>query len=326
VGCSIAGQKEISNKLVEESPPKRRAFTCALILWNLPRGWLLWYTFRLDFSAQRGHIMDGELTTVFHFNDGQRSFEDLGQPNGATHWREADVRESLGYDSKEGFRRALTRAKQACLTLGLQCEEHFTLQPDGEHLLTRFGCYLVAMNGDTRKPQVAAAQAYFAAIAETFQTHLEHADGIDRILIRSEVTDGHKSLCSTAKAHGVTNYAIFQDQGFLGMYNMCLQKLTRYKGVPDGERLVDRMSKTELAAHLFRLTQTDEKIKRDNIRGQHNVGRTARDVGQKVRKTMMDLSGNAPENLPISEHLKGVTKKLKGTSKKLKSIDRPKRK
>ncbi len=269
--------------------------------------------------------MDCELTTLFHFNDGQRSFEDLGQPNGATHWRESDVREALGYDSKVGFRKAIMRAKQACLTLGMQCEEHFHLQPSGEHLLTRFGCYLVAMNGDTRKPQVAAAQAYFAAIAETFQTHLEAADGIDRMLIRDEVKDGHRSLCSTAKSHGVLNYAIFQDQGFIGMYNMSLQLLERIKGVPSGERLVDRMGKPELAAHLFRLTQTDEKIKRDNIRGQRHLEQTAHEVGRKVRKTMMDLSGKAPEDLPIAEHLAGVKKKLKGTNKKLKAIDKPKK-
>ena len=78
--------------------------------------------------------MAGELATVFHFNEGQTSFEDLGQPNGATHWLEADVMASLGYQSKDGFRKALTRAKQACLALGLQCEEHITLQPDGEHI------------------------------------------------------------------------------------------------------------------------------------------------------------------------------------------------
>lgn len=269
--------------------------------------------------------MDGELTTLFHFNDGQQSFEDLGQPNGATHWREEDLRQALDYQSKDSFRNAIMRAKQACLSAGMQCEEHFVLQPDGQHLLTRFGCYMVAMNGDPRKPHVAAAQAYFATLADTFQSHIEAARGIDRVLIRHEVTDGQKSLCSTAKAHGVVNYAIFQNKGYMGMYNMGLDRLCQFKGVQKGE-LIDRMDKAELAAHLFRVTQTDERIKRDNIRGQYRLEQAAHDVGRKVRKTMMDLSGTAPEDLPIAEHIGDVKKKLKGTSKNLKAIDKPKHK
>jgi DNA-damage-inducible protein D len=268
--------------------------------------------------------MAGEIRTLFHFEDDQPSFEDLGQPNGVTHWQEADVMKALDYQSKDSFRKALTRAKQACLSLGLQCEEHIALLPNGEHLLTRFGCYLVAMNGDPRKPQVAAAQAYFATIADTFESHLQHAEGIDRMLIREEISDGQKSLSSTAKSHGVKNYAFFQAKGYMGMYNMGLQRLCEYKGVPKGQQLIDRMNKTELAAHLFRVTQTDEKIKRDNVRGQYYLEQTAHDVGQKVRNTMLDLSGTAPEDLPIAEHIKDVKKKLKGTSKNLEAIDESK--
>jgi DNA-damage-inducible protein D len=263
--------------------------------------------------GERISEMTTELT-LFHFDDSRESFEDLSQPNGATHWREADVMRSLGYESREGFRRALTRAKQACLSLGLACEEHFLLGPDGEHLLTRFGCYLVAMNGDPRKPEVAAAQVYFAALAETFQSHLEHADGIDRILIRDEVTDGQKSLASTAKAHGIQNYAFFQNKGYLGMYNMSLDRLMQYKGVLTGEKFIDRMSKTELAAHLFRITQTEQKVKNQGVRGQVALEKTAYEVGRTVRNTMIDLSGTEPENLPIGPHIKDVKKRIKSTS------------
>ncbi len=266
--------------------------------------------------------MDTELT-LFHFEENRESFEDLGRANGATHWRQEDLMRALGYHADDSFRKAITRAKQACLSLGMQCEEHFLLQPNGSHLLTRFGCYLVAMNGDPRKREVAAAQTYFAAIAETFHDRIEHAEGIDRILIREEVTDGQKSLTSTAKAHGVRNYAFFQNKGYLGMYNMGLERLCEFKGVKKGE-LIDRMGKTELAAHLFRITQTDERIRRDNVQGQENLERTAYDVGKKVRRTMHDLSGKMPEDLPPESHISDVKKQIKGTSKRFRQIDEKK--
>jgi DNA-damage-inducible protein D len=268
------------------------------------------------------------LPTLFHFDASRTSFEDLGKPNGATHWRGEDLMQALGYESDAAFAKAITRAKQACLSLGLEIEDHFARQADGSTVLTRFGCYLVAMNGDPRKEEVAAAQVYFAAIAETFQNHLEHAEGIDRVLIREEVTDGQKSLAGTAKRHGVDNYGFFQNKGYMGMYNMSLARLEQIKGVPRGEQLIDRMGKSELAAHLFRITQTDEKIKRENIRGQRHLEDTAYVVGKRVRDTMLDLSGTAPESLPIAENIKQVRAKLKQTNKKLTSLDKkkPKRK
>lgn len=261
-------------------------------------------------------------SNLFHFDEGRKSFEDLGQPNGPTHWRETDIREALGYHSSTGFDKAILRAKQTCLSLGIDIEDHFTRQSDGSILLTRFGCYLVSMNGDTRKPQVAAAQAYFAAIAATFQNHLQHADGIDRLLIREEITDGQKSLASTAKQHGVVNYPFFQNAGYVGMYNMNLARLSELKGAKPGEMLIDRMGKEEMAAHLFRITQTDAKIKKENIRGQHGLEEAARDVGKRVRKTMQENSGTSPENLPLAENVKDVRKKLKGTGKNLTDIDK----
>lgn len=255
--------------------------------------------------------------SIFHFDDGRPSFEDLGKPNGTTHWTEEILMNALAYESQQSFRKAVMRAKQSCLSAGLQCEDHFVLQPDGSHLLTRFGCYLVAMNGSTSKPQVAAAQVYFATIAETFQSHIEHADGIDRMLIRDELTAGQKSLASTANKHWVQNFAYFHNKGYMGMYNMGLAALCQLKGTKNGVQLMDRMGKAELAANLFRVTQTDEKIKNQNIRGQSALENAAYSVGQTVRRTMAETSGTKPEHLPLSEDIGQVKKKIKGTSKKL---------
>ena len=225
--------------------------------------------------------------------------------------------ESLGYETQQSFRKTVIRAKQACLSAGIQCEEHFILQPDGSHLFTRFGCYLVAMNGSPSKPQVAAAQVYFATLAQTFQSHIEHADGIDRMLIRDELTYGRKSLASTASQHGVDNYAFFHNKGYMGMYNMGLGALCSLKGVADGKKLMHRMGKAELAANLFRVTQTDEKIKNQNIRGQRSLEDAAHFVGRTVRDTMIATSGTRPESLSLGEDLKQVRKKIKGASKAL---------
>jgi len=258
--------------------------------------------------------------TLFHFEDGRPSFEDLGLPNGITHWSEEVLMNALGYATQASFQKAITRAKQACLSAGLKLEEHISIQANGSHIFTRFGCYMVAMNGDVKKPEVAAAQAYFAAIAETFESHLEHTDGIERILIREEITDIQKALASTSKSHGAQKYGLIQHQGYLGMYNMSLARLAEFKGV-DKKEFIDRMGKDEMAAHLFRITQTEAKIRRDNIQGQDQVERAAKSVGKEVRNAMINIGGVAPENLPVSEHVKDVKKKLKDTSKNMKAID-----
>lgn len=267
--------------------------------------------------------MSDSAVSLFHFDDDRPNFEGLGKANGVTHWDEGILKAALGYESDQAFAKALMRAKQACLSLGIQCEDHFARQANGKHAITRFGCYLVAMNGDPRKPEVAAAQAYFAAIAETFQTQLEHAEALDRVLIREDVKDGEKNLSSTAKAHGLENYAFFQNKGYLGMYNMSLQRLKEVKGIGAKENFLDRIGRAELAANLFRITQTEEKISKENIRGQQRLEQTAYHVGQKVRRTMQELSKTTPEDLPPAEDIKQVRKKLKGTSKRLTKPDQP---
>jgi DNA-damage-inducible protein D len=288
----------------------------------------IWYN-AADLGVTPSQLTKGGLLsdlTLFHFDDGRQSFEDLGKPNGIRYWLESDLMSALEYQTGASFRKVITRAMQACLSLGIPTEENFILQ-DGQYKLTRFACYLIAMNGDPKKPQVAAAQVYFAALAETFRHHLQHAESIDRVLIRREMTDGLKTLASTAKSHGVQNYAYFQNAGYRGMYNMDLARLTAFKGVDgDKEMLLDRMGKDELAANLFRITQTDAKIKNQQLHGQRTLENAAFEVGKTVRKTMMEISGTAPEHLPIADHIKDVKKALKETSKKFKKLDGSKKK
>lgn len=260
------------------------------------------------------------MSDIFHFDPDRPSFEDLGIPNGSQTWRSHDLCEHLDYQ-EAGFAKALMRAQQACLSLGIKTDQHF-IPSEGGYRLTRFACYLVTMNGDPKKPGVAAAQLYFAQLANTFQTQLEHVDGMERVLIREEVSAGSKSLASTASRHGATDFALFQNAGYLGMYNMNLRALMNRKGVPKGKTMLDYMGRTELAANLFRITQTDEKIKTDNVRGQAGLEHTAMSVGKHVRKTMEEISGTSPERLPVSAPLQQVRSKLKSANTSLKKFDK----
>lgn len=261
------------------------------------------------------------MDNAFSCEGGLPQFEKLGVQNGATHWSEELVRNALGYQGEASFRNVLNKAMQTCLTIGTPIEDEFIRLSDGNYVLTRFACYLIAMNGDNKKEEVAAAQVYFARIAETFADSLAHVEGIDRLLIRGEVSDGEKSLSSTAFQRGVTNFGYFQNAGFRGMYNMNYSQLRGHKGVPANKRLIDYMGKTELAAHLFRITQTDEKIKTTGVHGQHALETIANQVGKMVRESMWKISGKTPESLPIAPHVTAVRKTIKSTNKALKKLD-----
>jgi DNA-damage-inducible protein D len=205
---------------------------------------------------------------VFHFDDNKESFEDFAQINGECHWYATDLMKCLGYDDWRAFdNNAINRAVSACLALKLSVQEHFQQckrivegREIDDYKLTRFACYLIAMNGDPRKPQVAAAQAYFATLADTVRRYLEEVENVERVLIREDISDREKSLSSAAKQAGVAQYDYFQNAGYRGMYNMNLNKLRQRRGIPAGVTPLDYMGKTELAGNLFRITQTEEKM------------------------------------------------------------------
>lgn len=269
---------------------------------------------------------------VFHFQDDCPNFEAMGRENGFRFWMASDLARCLGYDDFQAFSKsAINRAIGTCSTLGIPVEENFvqaTTEVGGKSIkdfrLSRFACYLIAMNGDTRKQQVAQAQAYFAAVAESFRQFLEEADDIERINIRDEVSGREKSLSKTAKAAGVDNYAFFQNAGYRGMYNMNLSDLKHRKGMPingKGRSLLDYMGKTELAANLFRITQTEAKINNENITGQGPCEGAALAVGRKVRETMIQLSGTPPESLPLAAPVQEAQRNLKQTHRGFKKLD-----
>lgn len=263
------------------------------------------------------------------FNDfSSDSFEQKSRENGFTHWYASDLMNQLGYKTWASFSKAINKAMTTCNTLGIPIMENFTQVTaviDGvqghDFKLSRFACYLVVMNADNKILPVAQAQAYFATLAGAVQNYITECEKVERINIRSEVSEREETLSSVAFKAGVTNYGFFQNAGYRGMYNKNINALKTVRNVPCNRSLLDFMGKEELAANLFRITQTELKIKNDNITGQSRLETAAHNVGSKVRKTMIEISGVAPENFKAVEDIKKVKSNLKSTSKQIKSID-----
>ena len=272
------------------------------------------------------------IQNVFHFEQENLNFNDLAKDiSGFTYWSARDYMEMLGYESYESFRKAINKAISTCTTLDIDVSENFqqtTIEiagrPEKDFRLSRFACYLVVMNADPKKLQVAQAQAFFAATAEAIRRYVDSAEDVERVLIREEVSTHEKALNSAAKTAGVSDlgFAFFQNAGYRGMYNMNLSQLKQHKGLQQANRsLLDFMGKDELAANLFRITQTELKLKNDQVRGQNNAERVAEDVGKKVRKAMLEISGTKPEDMVLAEDIKKVRTSLKQTHKGLNQID-----
>jgi DNA-damage-inducible protein D len=224
----------------------------------------------------------------------------------------------------------------SCASLNVPIPEVFIADKfldDGKEVdtyrLTRFACFLVTMHADSKKPQVAQAKAVLAAIADALVEEQIQRDALDRIEVREDLEVGERIMSGIAQQAGLKTpeFGIFKDAGFRGMYNMPLQQLIHRKGAPvDANRMLyDFMGKTELAANLFRVTQTAERIKNTGVQGLGGLSQTARQVGAEVRTVMVKSGGTAPEDLPIEEDLTKVKSRLKSANKEMKKLDSPKK-
>jgi len=268
-----------------------------------------------------------------YFTDDGELFESRGISNGGRTWFARDFMHMLGYESMQAFEQAINRAIGTCTTLGIAVLENFqqcTREIEGvqssDYKLSRFACYLVAMNGDPRKRQVAQAQVYFARLADAARQFIQSAQDVERVQIRDEISGRERGLSSTAMKAGVMDYALFQNAGYRGMYNVDLSKLKAMKRLPDTSRsLLDFMGKRELAGNLFRITETEARLKNEGVRGQGPAEHVAHEVGRKVRDVMIQNGGTRPELLPLAGDIKNVRKGLKRTAKELKKLDKLKK-
>ncbi|HSW86280.1 MAG TPA: DNA damage-inducible protein D [Rhabdochlamydiaceae bacterium] len=256
------------------------------------------------------------------------SFESLKKHNqyGVEYWSARDLQPHLGYSQWRRFDNAIKKAIESCRQSGNNPQNHFASagkmvgigsQTDREvedYHLSRFACYLIAQNGDPRKLEIAHAQKYFAIQTRRQEISDQMAADLERIETREQAKMEFKALSGAARDAGVQNkmFGIFHDAGYKGLYGgLGVEAIKSRKGIAPKEQLLDRMNTTELAANLFRMTQTKEKLKKEKIRDQKAAIETHEAVGTKVRLTIQEIGGTLPENIPPAEPIKSVEKRLK---------------
>ena len=258
--------------------------------------------------------------------------------NGIEYWYARELQNVLNYKEWRKFENVINKAKEACENSDISIFDHFVdvaktiKMPKGaektiiDYRLTRYACYLIAQNGDSRKKAIALAQTYFAVQTRkqelTRQEYEQLSEDEKRLYTRKNVKDKNKYLFDTAKLAGVKNYGKFNNYGYRGLYNGETAKdIANRKGISEKEDILDYMSRTELAANLFRITQTDEVLKNKNINNEDDACKTHHNVGQAVRQTIKRIGGTMPEDLPTpSKSAKQIenekNKQLKASNQK----------
>lgn len=252
--------------------------------------------------------------------------------NGMEFWYARDMQELLEYVKWDKFELGpIASAMQACENAGINKESQFIEvfpqsgknlyggRPSKDYKLTRYACYLIAQNGSSKNKAVAFAQTYFAI--QTRRQELTDKEGVNfsdlsedqkRLYMRNQIIAQNKLLASAAKGVGVTtpkDFMIFQARGYQGLYGGRNKKdVLRYKGLSHKADLLDHMGSTEMAANLFKITQTEEKLRKGDVIGKEHANQTHYEVGCQVRKAMLEISGTLPEDLPVAPDVKKIGK------------------
>ena len=275
-------------------------------------------------------------------NKTEKDFESIKHvdENGTEFWYARELMIMLEYSKWGNFIKVIEKAKESCKNSDNNVLDHFAdvgkmvkagvADKEIDDLkLTRYACYLIAQNGDTRKKTIALAQTYFAVQTRkqelTRQEYEQLSEDEKRLYTRKNVKDKNKYLFDTAKLAGVKNYGKFNNYGYRGLYNGETAKdIANRKGISEKEDILDYMSSTELATNLFRITQTDEVLKNKNINNEDDACITHHDVGQAVRQTIKRIGGTMPEDLPTpSKSAKQIEKEK---NKQIKEKDKKKMK
>ncbi len=262
---------------------------------------------------------------------GSNTFERIKQVNtqGNEFWSARELARVLEYTDFRNFVAVLAKAREACEQSGHKVSDHFVdfneMVPIGsgaqreieDWALSRYACYLVIQNADPSKPLVALGQTYFAV--QTRRQELADDEALKedkmRLLLRAEMKKHNKQLVGVAKQSGVVqplDYAIFMDHGYRGLYGgLGMRDVHERKWLKPKQNILDHMGSTELAANLFRATQTEEKLRRENVRHKDHANRIHNEVDRKVRKTIHELGGTMPEDMPVAESIKKVASREK---------------
>lgn len=280
-------------------------------------------------------FFDDEAKSEEMLEYSEQTFESIKHytEDGQEFWYARDLQHALEYTEWRNFTTVIEKAKMACRNSGIDPNDDFvdinkiveagaTHKDIGDIMLSRYACYMIVQNGDPRKEIIALGQTYFAVKTrqqELVEGYDQLSEDQKRLAIRNEMIEHNKSLAEAAQMAGVIDprdYAIFQNKGYQGLYGgLGAKEIHARKGLKPSQKILDHMGSTELAANLFRATQTDEKLRRENIRGKEAANRTHFEVGEKVRQTIADLGGTMPEDLPTP---KKSIKQIESEQKKLK--------
>ena len=272
-----------------------------------------------------------------------KNFEEIKKirEDGTEYWNARDLSEVLQYKKWENFAKVIDRAKLACDNSGLNIQDHFpearkmveigsnTVRELLDYELSRYACYLIVQNGDPRKEVIALGQTYFA-IQTRKQEVADYFNQLDednkRLVIRGDIKQWNQMLLDVAHNSGVITtqeYAEFQNAGYMGLYGgLTVDDIHKKKNLSEKEKILDFMGSEELAANLFRITQTEAKLKRENVKTKQKANQTHYTVGTTVRKAIKDIGGTMPEDLPrpeksIKQIEKEQLKRLKDKKTKL---------
>ncbi len=268
-----------------------------------------------------------------------KTFESLKKVNDdkIEFWFARELLTALDYSSWDKFKRVLRKAMKACKNSGQTINDHFSQvvkmvelgsgskREIEDYVLSRYACYLIVQNADPSKPVIANGQTYFAMQTRrqeltddaSFQQLKEKEK---RLFLRQEMREHNKQLVEAAQQAGVEShldFAIFQNHGYKGLYGgLDAKGIHKCKSLKKSQKILDNMGSTELAANLFRATQTEEKLQRENIRGKTKANKTHFEVGKKVRQTIEELGGTMPEDLPTpDEDLKKLERRVRSAGK-----------
>lgn len=246
--------------------------------------------------------------------------------DGREFWTSRDLARILEYTDYRNFEEVIAKAKAACSNSSVNPADHFVDATEmvdigsgakrsvNTTLLSRYACYLIIQSADPRKEVVALGHTYFAIQTRRQELTDKAKDEALRLKLRDEMTHHNKNLAGAAKDAGVMDpidYAIFQNAGYQGLYGgLGMQEIHSRKGLKKSQKILDHMGSTELAANLFRATQTEEKLKREGIQGKIAANKAHNEVGKKVRQTIREIGGTMPENLPAEESIKAVERRV----------------
>ncbi len=270
----------------------------------------------------------GKALEVTEMIGPSKDFESIKKfdENGVEYWTARELMSVLGYSNWQNFEAVVIKAQKACVSSRQFPQDHFidiskmietaksAIRKINDYRLDRYACYLIAQNGDSTKPQIALAQTYFAVQTRKQEIFQSYSESHKRVQLREDVSDKNRFLFSAAKQAGVSHFGLFNEAGYTGLYGMSLSQIEQKKDIKSGE-LLDRAGSEELGANWFRITQTEAKLKREQVKGDLDARKTHQQVGEKVRQTIKDLGGTMPENLKPERHIREVKRELKAAGR-----------